>query len=197
MQNSEKHFSDRRVHNAHEDEETGSYTNELPTRGTITALLIGLIAGIVGALISVIIAFLGSPIYQQAAREAKNLSLNIAYAELGLSCLSFLIGLLICFFAGFSAGKRVVLRKFGFYAGALAEIVIYLCQFLARYIPNYPGNLASQGATNAAAFSGGLVVSLIILLILAFMGGLMGLWGAARATRYHPYYQQREEEEVS
>ena len=197
MQNSEKHYSDRRrAHSADDDEETDSY-DEIPAGGGLQALLIGLIAGIVGALVSVVIAFLGNPIYQQAAMEAKNLSLNIAYAELGLACLSFFIGLLICFFAGFSAGKRVVLRKFGFYAGAIAEIVIYLCQFFARYIPNYPGNLASQGSTNAAAFSGALVVSLIFLLILAFIGGLMGLWGAARATRNHPYYLQREEEEAS
>lgn len=195
MQNSEKHYPERReAHSADYDEETDSHGDEIPAGGGIKALLIGLIAGIVGALVSVIIAFLGSPIYQQAASEAKNLSLNIAYAELGLSCLSFLIGLLICFFAGFSAGKQVVLRKFGFFAGALAELVIYLCQFLARYIPNYPGNLASQGTTNAAALSGGLVVSSIILLILAFMGGLMGLWGAARATRNHPDYLRREEE---
>jgi hypothetical protein len=110
-----------------------------------------------------------------------------------LSCLSFFIGLLICFLAGFSAGKRVVLRKFGFYAGALAGIIIYLYIFLERYIPNYPGNMASQGPTNAAALTGGLIVSLIFLLIWIFVGGLIGLWGAARATRKHPYYLQREE----
>src|SRR5579884_1229238 len=138
MQNSEKHYPDRReAHNADDNEERDSYDYEIPAGGGLQALLIGLIAGIVAALVSVIIAFLGSPIYQQAAMNTKNLSLNIAYAELGLACLSFLIGLLICFFAGFSAGKRVVLRKFGFYAGAIAEIVIYLCQFFARYIPNY------------------------------------------------------------
>lgn len=198
MQNSEKHYPDRRdAHSADDDEETDNYGDEIAAGGGLKALLIGLIAGIVGALVSVIIAFLGSPVYQQAAREAKNLSLNLAYAELGLACLSFFISLLVCFFAGFIAGKRVVLRKFGFYAGALAVIVIYLCQFLTRYIPNYPGNLTSQGSTNAAAFSGGLIVSLVFLLILTFIGGLMGLWGAARATHNHPYYLRREEEEAS
>jgi amino acid transporter len=197
MQNSERHYPDRReAHSADDNEETDNYGDAIPAGDGLKALLIGLIAGIVGALVSVVISFLGSPVYQQAAREAKNLSLNLAYAELGLACLSFLISLLVCFFAGFSAGKRVVLRKFGFYAGALAIIVIFLCQFVARYIPNYPGNLASQGSSNAAAFSGGLIASLIILLIWAFIGGLMGLWGAARATRNHPYYLREEEEEA-
>jgi hypothetical protein len=194
MQNSEKHYPDRRAHHAHDDEEIDSYTDEIPTGGTLKALLIGLIAGIVSALVNVIMTFLGSSLYQQVAGEPRHTSPTSAdYIVAVLSCLSFFIGLLICFLAGFSAGKRVVLRKFGFYAGALAGIIIYLYIFLERYIPNYPGNMASQGPTNAAALTGGLIVSLIFLLIWIFVGGLIGLWGAARATRKHPYYLQREE----
>ncbi len=196
MQNSQKHYPDRRAHHAHDDEALNSSADEIPTGGTPKALLIGLIAGIINALINVGITFLGGSLYQQVASEPRHVSPTSAdYIVAALSCLSFFIGLLICFFAGFSAGKRVVLRKAGFYAGALAGIIIFLYIFLERYIPNYPGNLASQGPPNAAALSGGLVVSLIFLCIWIFMGGLLGLWGAARATRHHPYYQQQEEED--
>jgi len=200
MQNSEKRYPHRRAYHAHDDEdevEVDSYADEIPAGGGLKALLIGLIAGIVGALVSVIITFLGSPLYQQVAREPEHTSPTGAdYAVAALSsCLGFFIILLVCFFAGFSTGKRVVLRKFGFYAGALAGAIMFLCSFLVRYIPNYPGNLTSQGTANVAAFSRGLIVSLVFLFIWFFIGGLIGLWGAARATRNHPYYLQREEEE--
>jgi hypothetical protein len=189
MQNSEKHYADRReARNAH-------YDDEIPEGGTGKALLIGLIAGIAGALISVIITFLGSPLYQQVARQTSSASVTGAdYVAAALSCLSFFIVLLVCFLAGFGAGKRVVLRKFGFYAGALAGTVMFLCSFLVRYIPNYPGNLTSQSTASAVSFSRGLIASLVFLLIWIFIGGLMGLWGAGRATRKHPYYLHREEE---
>jgi hypothetical protein len=196
MQNSEKHYPDRRqAHSADYDEETDSYGDEIPVRSSTKALLIGLIAGIVGALVNVIMTFLGSPLYQQVAGQTNSTSANsVDYIAAALTCLSFFIVPLACFFAGFSTGKQMILRKFGFYAGALAGTVMFLCSFLVRYIPNYPGNLTSQGTANVAAFSRGLIVSLVFLLIWIFIGGLMGLWGAARATHKHPYYLQREEE---
>jgi Mn2+/Fe2+ NRAMP family transporter len=197
MQNSEKHYPNRReARNAHYDEEAESYADEIPTGGSTKALLIGLIAGIVGALVSVIITFLGSSLYQQAAMEANHTSATSTdFIVAGLNCLSFFVSLLVCFLAGFSTGKRAVLRKFGFFAGALAGAVMFLFSFLTRYIPNYPGNIVSQGATNVAAFSRGLIVSLVFLLIWFFIGGLIGLWGAGRATRKHPYYIQIQREE--
>ncbi len=199
MQNSEKRSRRQQaIRNAHYDEQAArddyQEGSELPAGGSGQALLIGLIAGIVGALISIIITFLGSPLYQEAAREANNAAATtIDVAVSGLTCLGFFISLLVCFIAGSLVAKRAVLRKFGFFAGALAGAVMFLCSFLTRYIPNYPGNLSAQSTANVATVSRGLVASLVFLLIWFFIGGLIGLWGAASATRKHPYYTQRAE----
>lgn len=176
-----------------EDVESEAYEYAPPPGGALKAILAGLIAGLLGAVLNVIITFLNSPLYRQAAGEAKNALSNIDFIVTGLTCLSFFINLLICFIAGFAAGRLAIQRKFGFFAGALAGVVMFLISFLTRYIPNYPGNLTSQGPANIEAFSRGIIASLVFLLIWLFLGGLLGLWGAARATRKHPYYLAQRE----
>ena len=163
----------------------------LPPGGSIRAIVTGLVAGLLGAALNIAITYLNSPLYQQASKEAKGVTSGLDYALLGLTCLTFLISLLFCFFAGYFTGKTTIRRAPGFTAGAIAGVVMFLVSFVTNFIPGYPGTMASQ--TNVALMTRGVIVSLVFLLIWLFAGGLLGLWGASRATRKHPYYMQHTE----
>ncbi|HEX4205318.1 MAG TPA: hypothetical protein VHZ51_14220 [Ktedonobacteraceae bacterium] len=157
--------------------------------GPARAITIGIVAGIVGALVSIGITLANSSTYQQVAQQGTKAPLSLDYIELGLTCIGIVISLLVCYFAGFITGHSTrrqlgfitghsTRRQLGFYAGAAAGVVIFLGGFVTNWIPNYPGKLASQASTTTATFSGGIIISLIFLLVYLFVGGLIGLWGA-------------------
>jgi uncharacterized membrane protein YeaQ/YmgE (transglycosylase-associated protein family) len=163
-----------------------------PPGGTKYAIVAGLIGGVLGAVLSIAITYLNSPLYQQATRESRTgAASSLDYALTGLFCLNIIFNLLICFLTGYFTGKRAVRRIRGFLAGAIAGVVMVLGGFITNLIPGYPGTLTSQ--TNLAAFSLGILTSFMLLIIAFFIDGLMGLWGASRATRNHPYYTKDAE----
>lgn len=171
---------------------------QLPHDRLKNALLIGVIAGILSALISIGITLANSSLYHTAsATPAGKLTENIALALVGLQCLSFFVSLLISLAAGFIVGKIGVERRLGFLAGFLAGVLYYaIAVFLIRYIPAYPGNSAvSASPTNGGAgeVAGGIFVTLIFLFVVGIIGGLVSLLGAWIATRRHPYYAGYEE----
>lgn len=164
---------------------------QLPPHRGRKALFIGVIAGVLCSIESIMIAFANRASYHQASSytSASNIPLSVAYALAGAACLTFFVGLLICVAAGFIVGKVSVQRRYGFLAGFVAGIITYGASFLLNYIPNYPGKLTGSIATNNAGLVfGGIAVVLIIFLIWGLIVGLVSLFGAWLATRKHAYY---------
>jgi hypothetical protein len=165
----------------------------LPQNRFSKALIIGLAAGIICAIQSVIIILVNSSTYRVYVTSGTQQTVQntIAFTLFGLACLTFSISMLICFIAGFITGKVAVLRRMGFLTGFVAGATIYALSFLLNYIPGYPTHLASRGGSGLVGVGSGVVVSLIFLLVWGIIGGLVSLAGAWLATRRHPYYYIR------
>ena len=163
---------------------------QLPRNRVTKALIIGIAAGILCALQSVVITLVNSSTYQTYVTSGTQQTVQnaIALTLFGLACLTFGISMLICFSAGFVTGKVAVLRRMGFLTGFIAGVIIYTLSFLLNYIPGYPTHLASSGVRGLVGVGGGILVSLIFLLMWGVIGGLASLAGAWFATRKHPYY---------
>ncbi len=171
----------------YQDEEV--LTSQLPRGRFKNALIAGVIAGALSSAESIIIAFANTSTYQQASKYASDkLPVPLAFTLVGMACLSFFIGLLICLIAGYITGRVSVQRSLGFLAGFVAGIVTYGISFLLNFIPNYPGHIASSGPANTGIVLGGILVILIFFLIWGVIAGLVSLFGAWLATRHHPYY---------
>ena len=161
----------------------------LPRNRLKNTVIAGLIAGVLCSIENIIIVFANSANYQQAATySTAKLPFNLALTLVGVACLTFFIGLLICLFAGFVVGKIAVQRRLGFLTGFIAGVVTYGISFLLNYIPNYPGHLSSSSPGNAGAVVGGFFVILLFFLIWGIVAGLVSLFGTWLATRHHPYY---------
>jgi hypothetical protein len=165
----------------------------LPQNRFSKALIIGLAAGIICAIQSVIIILVNSSTYRVYVTSGTQQTVQntIAFTLFGLACLTFSISMLICFIAGFITGKVAVLRRMGFLTGFVAGATIYALSFLLNYIPGYPTHVASSGGSGLVGVGSGVVVSLIFLLVWGIIGGLVSLAGAWLATRRHPYYYIR------
>ncbi|MBA2284150.1 MAG: hypothetical protein H0W02_01565 [Ktedonobacteraceae bacterium] len=164
-------------------------TPQLPPRRFGYALMIGVVAGLLASVQSIVIAFVNSPTYQQAAAATGQNAINLAFVLLGIACLTWFIAALINVIAGFITGKVSVQRRLGFVTGFVSGVVYYIVAvFLVRYIPAYPGTLAGSGKGGLVGVSGGLLVSLIFLVVVGLIGGAFSLLGAWLATRRHPYY---------
>jgi hypothetical protein len=163
---------------------------QLPQNRFTKALIIGLVAGIICALQSVIITLVNSSTYQTYVNSSTQQSVQntIAFTLFGLACLTFCISMLVCCVAGFITGKVAVQRRMGFLTGFVAGALIYALSFLLNYIPGYPTHLASSGGRGLIGVGGGIIVSLVFLLMWGVIGGLASLTGAWLATRKHPYY---------
>lgn len=156
----------------------------LPPHGLAIALGIGCLGGILAAVLSVAIKFANSSAFQEVTRLGDKVSYHTALYVTGLGCLSFVIGLVLSFVAGFFAGKRAVRRLYGFYAGALVGGISYLGAALISMIPGF-----ANGMSSTVPSASNLILGLAIwTLIWAFSGALLGLWGAFTATKKHPYY---------
>ena len=186
-------YASRRRQQAEEEEEQLEETNAPPSR-LFTALAIGAGVGILCVALNVAITFLNAPIYQAVVNEGSKEVTGNTYAVFGLACLSLFIQVLACFLTGFIVGKTTIQRQLGFYAAALTSAIIYLASFAVRYIPNYPGNLASSTPINAGMATGGIITVIVFLIIWSLVGGLIGLWGARFSTRKHPAYAGRPHE---
>jgi hypothetical protein len=172
------------------DELQGFVSPELPHNRFIKALIIGIVAGLLCAIQSVVITLVNSSTYQTYTSSGTQQSVQnaLAFTLFGLACLTFSISMLICFFAGFVTGKVAVLRRMGFLTGFVAGAITYALSFLLNYIPGYPTHLASSGVRGLVAVGSGILASLIFLLLWGVIGGLVSLAGAWLATRKHPYY---------
>ena len=166
---------------------------QLPQNRFAKALSIGLVAGIICAIQSVVITLVNSSTYRDYVTSGAQQTVQnaIAFTLFGLACLTFSLSMLICFIAGFITGKVAVLRRMGFLTGFVAGATIYALSFLLNYIPGYPTHLANSSGSGLVGVSGGIVVSLIFLFVWGVIGGLASLAGAWLATRRHPYYYVR------
>ncbi len=167
---------------------------QLPRNRLQNALLAGLIAGVLCSIENIIIVFANTANYQQAATfTAAKFPFSLALTLVGVLCLTFFIGLLICLCAGFVTGKIVVQRRLGFLTGFIAGVLTYGISFLLNYIPNYPTHIASNspGSPNSTgSIVGGIFVILLFFLIWGIGAGLVSLFGTWLATRRHPYYTE-------
>ena len=176
-----------RQYEEEEEEEDPGYS--LPPHRLRNALIIGVIAGVLCSVESIIIALVNTGNYQQASKFSSNsLPVSLALTLVGIACLTFFIGLLICFLAGIITGKFVVQRRYGFLTGFIAGIVTYGISFLLNFIPTYPGHLPGSTTNNAGVVIGGIGVILILFLIWGVVAGLVSLFGTWFATRRHEYY---------
>ena len=163
----------------------------LPPGGARKMLSISLVAGIIAAIINIVITLVNAPLYQQSASYANHPSqmpLNVASAVVGLFVLTGVISLVIYFIAGFFIGRVAVARKFGFFGGFVASAIAQIIGFIVGQLPNYPGKINTGFSSNSLNIGGGLITALIILVLVALIGGLLGWLGAKLSTRRHPYY---------
>jgi hypothetical protein len=172
------------------DDLQGLVSPQLPHNRFTKALIVGIVAGLLCAIQSVVITLVNSSTYQTYVTSGTQQTVQnaVAFTLFGLACLTFSINMLICFSAGFVTGKVAVLRRMGFLTGFIAGAITYSLSFLLNYIPGYPTHLASSGVRGLVGVSSGILASLIFLLVWGVIGGLASLAGAWLATRKHPYY---------
>ena len=163
---------------------------QLPHNRFTKALIIGIAAGLLCAIQSVVITLVNSSTYQTYVTSGTQQTVQnaVAFTLFGLACLTFGISMLICLIAGFVTGKVAVLRRMGFLTGFVAGAIVYTLSFLVNYIPGYPTHLSSSGVRGLVGVGSGILVSLIFLLVWGVIGGLASLAGAWFATRKHPNY---------
>jgi MFS family permease len=189
MQDSEKQYANTRSYLINDDD---SFAEEpsLPHNGLPTALITGIIGGLFNVAISVVTTLMNTSTYQDAARSGDAMSLATAQLLFSLSCINYVVALVVSFVAGFIVGKLAVSRRLGFYTGALVGAVTYLGSALLQYIPNYPGHISSS--TSSVMFTiNGVLFMLLLTIIWAFVGALISLWGTFIASKKHPYYQAK------
>lgn len=169
-------------------------TPELPRGHVRKALLVGLIAGLLGILQNVIIVLANAAVFENARKyTTQGVPLGVAAPLFGIQCLSLFIGIIIYFSAGFIIGRVSVERRMGFIGGFVAGAVTIIVYAVLQQLPFYPnaGNTGFSGGFSG--MSGGLVIGLILLIVLSALAGLVSLGGTWLATRKHPYYVGYEE----
>ncbi len=169
----------------------------LPHHRLRTAILAGVIAGVLCIIQSIIITFANASTYTAFEKATQTAVKNaLAFTIFGIGLLTFFISMLIILITGFVVGKTTVKRSYGFLAGFIAGILDYALSFLIQYIPNYPGTAGANGSVGGfGPLVGGIFISIVFLLIWGIVGGLVSLLGAWLATRRHPYYTENYAEE--
>lgn len=163
----------------------------LPAAGMRKMLGISLVAGIIAAIVNIVVTLVNAPLYQQAASYSNHptqMPLNVASAIFGLFVLTGVIGLIIYFIAGYIIGRVTVVRRLGFFGGFLASVIALVIGYIVEQIPNYPGSINTGFSGNPLKSGVGLITALIILVLVSLIGGLLGWLGARLATRRHPLY---------
>src|SRR5215472_4850988 len=111
---------DTEVDFADNDDLQESVSPLLPQNRFTKALIIGIVAGIICTVQSVVITLVNSSTYQTYVTSGQN---AVAFTLFGLACLTFSISMLVCFVAGFVTGKVAVLRRMGFLTGFVAGAI--------------------------------------------------------------------------
>lgn len=167
---------------------------ELPPHHLRNTFIIGIVAGIIGALQGIIITLANAPLYNEAKGKAQgSLALGVVETLVGLFCLSAFISLLIYFTAGFITGKIVVNRRLGFLAGFIAGAIASIIGYFIHQLPQYPDTTTPGFTGGPGGILGGLIGALILLAITGLVAGFVSYLGARIATRRHVYYTGYEE----
>jgi hypothetical protein len=158
-------------------------------------VIAGLTAGVLSALLTILVIVLNTPTFEAATQQIAldRLTVKTALALAGWELLTITLSLLTGLVVGWIVGRIAVRRRLGFLAGLLAGTTSALMLFLVSLFPNYPGNLgvlSAQGSTES------LVISFLLLCLWGMGGGLVSLLGAWGATVKHPYYTNDVTEEV-
>lgn len=171
-------------------------TPQLPPRGLLNTLIIGVIAGIIASLQGIIITLVNASAYTSVkAVPQGQLSLNQAGTLVGLFCLMSFISLLIYFAAGYVTGRIAVNRRLGFLAGFVAGAVGSIIGYLVQQIPQYPDSTTPGFNGGPGGVLSGFIGALILLVITGLIAGAVSYLGARIATRKHEYYTGYEAEE--
>lgn len=157
----------------------------LPQRRLSYAVTAGAIAGVLAALITIVIISVNAGTFHAASLQiaADRLTVKTALALAAWEILTFVLSLLVAVCLGLIMGRIVVRRRLGFLAGALAGAIFDLILFLASLIPAYAGNLTVTTIT-----TGSLVISFLVLCLWSLGGGLVSLFGTWIMTVRHPHY---------
>lgn len=170
------------------------HASRLPRHGLRTAILAGIIAGVLCIIQSIIITLANASTYTAYEKATQATVKNaLAFTIFGIGLLTFFISMLIILVAGFIVGRAAVKRSYGFLAGFIAGILTYALSFLIQFIPNYPGTAGANGSATGPLV-GGIFITIIFVLIWGIVGGLVSLLGTWLATRRHPYYTEEYEE---
>jgi hypothetical protein len=171
---------------------TAAMSFSLPERGLSYALIAGAIAGVLSALLTILIILINTGTFHAASLQiaVDRLTVKTALALAALELFTFVLGLLISFATGFVTGRIAVRRRLGFLAGMCAGAMYSLITFLVSLLPGYPGNLTTNGAPMTTTH---LVISFLLLCLWSIGGGLVSLFGTWIATVRHPYYLSRGE----
>lgn len=163
----------------------------LPRRGLYSAAIVGVMAGVLAALQTIVITLVNTGTFQTATQQiaVDRLTVKTALALAAWEILTFTLSLLLGFCAGLIVGRIAVRRRLGFLAGALAGAVFSLITFFVSLIPSYPGNLTVNGTTTTTS---SLVISFLLLCLWSLGGGLVSLFGTWITTVRHPHYLSHE-----
>jgi hypothetical protein len=168
---------------------TAAVSFSLPGRGLSSALIAGAIAGVLSALLTILIILINTGTFHAASLQiaVDRLTVKTALALAALELLMFVLSLLIIFVTGVVMGRIAVRRRLGFLAGMCAGATYYLITFLVSLLPGYPGNLIANTAPMTTI---PLVISFLFLCLWSLGGGLVSLLGTWIATVRHPSYQR-------
>jgi hypothetical protein len=159
----------------------------LPQRRLTYAAITGAMAGVLAALLTIVITLVNAGTFHTASQQiaVDRLTVKTALALAAWEMLTFTLSLLIGLFVGLIIGRIAVRRRLGFLAGALAGAVFFLITFFVNLIPSYPGNLTVNGM---ATTTSSLVISFLLLCLWSMGGGLVSLFGTWITTVRHPHY---------
>ena len=94
--------------------------------------------------------------------------------------------LLGCFILnGIIVGRLAVVRKIGFFSGAIAGLVLDAAPLFLQYYTNHTYHAAHLNFYTTGTFYLNLSLSML-------MGGLLAVFGAWLATIVHPYYRKNK-----
>ena len=196
MQDSENHRPRRRPEIIADDEQTidtyspygeHSLDETLPQNGLILTVITGIVGAIVSVVLPLLITLANASSYREVARLKDNTPLSLAWTVTGLSCLNLFIPIVVCVLAGVILGKLVVRRKLAAYAGGIIGAATYLLPTIFNYIPGFPTQVVSWAPT-ATATTMGIVLLVVLTIVYGLVGALLALLGSQPVTKNHPSY---------
>ena len=163
-------------------------TPELPPGHARKSLIIGVVLGVLAAAQSIIITLKNTDLYNEAAKQGKNVTLGVATSVFGVAALEIAISVLIYFIGGLIIGKVAVHRRWAFIGGFVGGVISSLIGAVLKQIPAYPNAGTGGFSGSALGISGGIAALAISTILLGVLYGLVSLLGAWLMTRRHPYY---------